>query len=157
MLYHQLSEGGSVLFSKLAALAPNEKVKCLSAVGTRKSQAGGRKESQQRKALAEVKLHCPGELKACPVHLNEGSPLCSAEGSFSQGVNLFIHFWTKVREWHKDAQDTVATASFYCSKEWCRKGDPSAWACPCPREEKLKNKDAVQRYLDHLHCLFSLW
>lgn len=40
-----------------------KKVKCLFAVKARKTQACGRKESQQREALAQVNLHYPGELK----------------------------------------------------------------------------------------------
>lgn len=97
MLYHQLSEGGSVLFSKLAALTPNEKVKCLSAVGMRKRQAGGRKESQQwEEALAEVNLHCPGELKTV-LFIRGKNDICCAvlRASSPSALNCLCLFGAK--------------------------------------------------------------
>lgn len=144
-----------VVFPSPSLQLQMRKLKCLLAVGTRKRRAGRRKENQQRAGnnQQKIKNSCRShsvlcwwaEKYLCSCQWRR-APESSAEGSFSQGIPLIVTFWSKVRERHKDAQNTGC-----CCNEWCRKEDPSAWACPCPREGKLKNKDAAQTCLYHLH------
>lgn len=108
-----------VVFPSPSLQLQMRKFKCLLAVGTRKTQADGRKENQQRagnnqqKISSPCTLFCAGGAEKCPVPANgQGSPLCSAEGPFSQGFHWIATFWSNVRERHKDARNTHC-----CSKE----------------------------------------